>query len=85
MLWETDRDNFPADQRYAERKQICPKVFSELKHHHYGKMSVRMCELAAIGHPNVEGARATADAITTRLKPILASAVAAGPRVSRTQ
>jgi hypothetical protein len=73
MLWDTDADNLPADQRYGERKEICPRVFSELKHHHYGKMSVRMCELAAIGHPNVEGARATADAIAAKLKPILAS------------
>ena len=73
MLWDTDNDNLPADQRYGERKEICPKVFSELKHHHYGKMSVRMCELAAIGHPNVEGARATADAITAKLTPVLAS------------
>ena len=68
LLWETDKDNLPADERYAERKQMCPEVFSELKHHHYGKMSVRMCELAAIGHPNAEGARMTAEAIKDRLK-----------------
>lgn len=85
MLWDTDKDNLPADQRYTERKQICPQVFSELKHHHYGKMSVRMCELAAIGHPNVEGARATAEAITAKLKPILASAHSARGSVSQTK
>jgi hypothetical protein len=68
MLWETDKDNRPSDERYAERKQICPKVFSELKHHHYGKMSVRMCELAAIGHPNLDGAKATAEAIKDKLR-----------------
>jgi hypothetical protein len=68
LLWDTDRDNLPADERYAERKQMCGEVFAELKHHHYGKMSVRMCELAAIGHPNVEGARATAEAITEKLR-----------------
>ena len=83
MLWDTDKDNLPADQRYQERKEICPKVFSELKHHHYGKMSVRMCELAAIGHPNLEGARATADAITAKLKPVLPSADVIKSSVSR--
>jgi hypothetical protein len=68
MLWDTDKDNLPADERYIERKKMCSEVFSELKHHHYGKMSVRMCELAAIGHPNVEGARATAEAIKEKLR-----------------
>ena len=85
MLWDTDKDNLPADHRYSERKQICPKVFSELKHHHYGKMSVRMCELAAIGHPNVEGARATADAITAKLQVALAPAHATGGSISLTK
>lgn len=70
MLWGTDKDNLPADERYMERKKICPEVFAELKHHHYGKMSVRMCELAAIGHPNVEGSQATANAIKDKLRPL---------------
>jgi hypothetical protein len=70
MLWATDKDNFPADERYTERKQMCPKVFEELKHDHYGKMSVRMCELAAIGHPNVEGSRAFAEAVKKTLRPL---------------
>jgi hypothetical protein len=79
LLWDTDKNNFPTDERYAERKQMCTEVFSELKHHHYGKMSVRMCELAAIGHPNVEGARATADAITEKLRSTFARAT--GPSI----
>ncbi|MGI8639708.1 MAG: hypothetical protein ACR2MG_07115 [Pyrinomonadaceae bacterium] len=49
---------------------MCPKVFAELKHYHYGKMAVRMCELAAIGHPNIEGAKAYAGAIKKSLKTI---------------
>ncbi len=68
LLWETDKDNLPADERYAERKIMCPKVFTELKYQHYGKLSTRMCELAAIGHPNVEGAKAFAEAIKNSLK-----------------
>ena len=67
MLWETDKGNLPEDQRYGERKEICPKVFAELKHHHYGKMSIRMCELAAIAHPNVKGSTAFAEAIKKSL------------------
>ena len=70
MLWETNKDNLPADERYVERTKICPEVFAELKHHHYGKMAVRMCELAAIGHPNVEGSHATANAIKDKLRPL---------------
>ncbi len=71
MLWATDQDNLPADERYLERKEICPQVFEELKHDHYGKLAVRMCELAAIGHPNVEGAKAFAEAAKEKLKPML--------------
>ncbi len=72
LLWDTDRDNFPGDERYTERKTMCTEVFDELKFDHYGKLSVRLCELAAIGHPNVEGARAFAEAIKTSLKPVFA-------------
>jgi len=70
LLWETDKDNLPGDERYGERKTMCPKVFDELKYQHYGKLSIRMCELAAIGHPNVEGAKAFAEAIKNSLKTI---------------
>jgi len=70
LLWETDKDNLPGDERYSERKTMCPKVFDELKYQHYGNLSVRMCELAAIGHPNVEGAKAFAEAIKNRLKTV---------------
>ena len=73
MLWATDGDNFPADERYAERREICREVFTELKHDHYGKLAVRMCELAAIGHPNIEGARAFAEAVKEQLGPALES------------
>jgi hypothetical protein len=77
LLWGTDDDNLPNDERYAERKTICPEVFSEIKYHHYGKMSVRMCEIAAIGHPNVEGAKAFAKAVEEKLGPVLNGYLAA--------
>ncbi len=68
LLWETNKDNLPGDERYAERKQMCSEVFSELKYQHYGRLSTRMCELAAIGHPNVEGSKAFAEAIKAALR-----------------
>jgi hypothetical protein len=74
LLWETNKDNLPGDERYAERKKICSEVFDELKYQHYGKLSTRMCELAAIGHPNIEGAKAFAESIKNSLKPIFFSA-----------
>jgi hypothetical protein len=74
LLWETDKDNFPADEAYAVRKEMCAQVFDEIKFDHYGRLSVRLCELAAIGHPNVEGAKAFAEAIKSGLKPIFAEA-----------
>lgn len=70
MLWETDNDNLPNDERYGERKIECRKAFNEIKYQHYGKLSVRLCELAAIGHPNIKGSEAYAEAIKNKLKPI---------------
>lgn len=74
LLWETDKDNFPNDERYQERKVECSKALSEIKYHHYGKLSKRLCELAAIGHPNIEGSKAYAEAIKNNLKPIFSEA-----------
>jgi hypothetical protein len=71
LLWETDKDNKPNDERYSDRINECPKALKEIKFHHYGKLSPRLCELAAIGHPNVEGSKAYAEAIKNRLKPVL--------------
>lgn len=70
LLWETNADNLPNDERYNERKIECPKAFGELKFHHYGKLSVRLCEMAAIGHPNIEGAKAYSEAVKNNLKTI---------------
>jgi hypothetical protein len=71
LLWQTDKDNLPNDERYSERKIECRKAFDEIKYQHYGKLSVRMCELAAIGHLNIEGAKAYAEAIKKSLRTIL--------------
>lgn len=73
LLWQTDKDNLPNDERYGDRKIECPKAFDEMKYQHYGKLSIRMCELAAVGHLNIEGAKAYAEAVKNSLKPILIS------------
>jgi len=72
LLWETNKDNFPNDERYDDRKTECPKALKEIKFHHYGKLSARLCELAAIGHPNIEGSKAYAEAIKNKLNPVFA-------------
>lgn len=77
LLWETDKDNFPNDERYGDRKIECPKALKEIKFHHYGKLSERLCELAAIGHPNIEGSKAYAEAIKNSLKEFFSAPVAA--------
>ncbi len=68
LLWQTDGENLPNDELYNERKIECRKALGELKFHHYGKLSSRLCELAAIGHPNIEGSKAYAEAIKNSLK-----------------
>ena len=80
MLWQTQKDNFPGDEMYATRKTECSKAFTEIKYHHYGKLTVRMCELAAIAHPNVEGSIAYAEAIKKVVRPILERALFDGVR-----
>lgn len=71
LLWQTDEDNLPNDEMYNERKIECRKAFSELKFHDYGKLTNRMCEIMGVGHPNIEGAKAYAEAIKKSLKTIL--------------
>jgi hypothetical protein len=68
MLWEIGKKSLPVDETLNERLSVCSKVFSEIKYQHYGRLSTRMCELSSIAHPNVEGAKAYADAVKNALK-----------------
>ncbi|MBK9214475.1 MAG: hypothetical protein IPM59_02575 [Chloracidobacterium sp.] len=70
LLWEVGMDQRPNDETYEERLVGCARVFSELKFQHYGRFSLRMCELSSAAHPNVEGSRAFAEAIEDKLKSI---------------
>lgn len=60
-----------ADFTYDERKAQCNESLPTLKKETGIEYPVRFCELAAVGHPNVEGAKAYADSIKTVLKPVL--------------
>lgn len=80
MLWDTNKDNLPSDEMYATRKVECTNALAEIKYHAYGKLALRMCELAAIGHPNIEGSIAYADAIKTVIGRVLERTTLAGTR-----
>jgi hypothetical protein len=62
LLWEIGKNHLPNDETYGGRKINCGPVFKEMKYHHYGRLSTKMCELSSVAHPNVEGSRAFAEA-----------------------
>ena len=73
MLWGMTKKKLPNDETYESRKEACARVFAEMKYHHYGKLTVRMCELSSVAHLNAAGARAYADAIIGSLRqPLMA-------------
>lgn len=57
---------------YDERKRQCNEALPALKKETGIEYPLRFCELAAVGHPNVEGSRAYAESIKAALKPVLA-------------
>lgn len=56
---------------YDERKAQCNAALPELEKKTGIKYPLRFCELAAVGHPNVEGAKAYAESIKTVLRPVV--------------
>lgn len=68
MLWGMTKKRLPNDETYESRKETCVRAFSEIKYHHYGKLTVRMCELASVAHLNPAGSRAYAAAVIDSLK-----------------
>lgn len=55
------------DPNYDERVRVCGKTIKEMKDVEL-KFKTRFCELSGIGHPNVAGSQAYAEAIKKRLK-----------------
>ncbi|MCB1026042.1 MAG: hypothetical protein KDB79_16720, partial [Acidobacteria bacterium] len=58
------------DPFYDTRVEVCEKTIKSLKDVDL-KFRSRFCELSAIGHPNIEGAKAYAEAITQKLQATL--------------
>lgn len=59
------------DPLYRTRSEQCRKALPELKRTTRIDYPVRLCEIAAVGHPNPEGSRAYAEVIKTALLQLL--------------
>ncbi|MGC2236708.1 MAG: hypothetical protein WA584_11135 [Pyrinomonadaceae bacterium] len=70
LLFEVGKKGKAEDALAAERMSVCGKTIDELKKLTDLKLRARTCELATIGHPNVEGSKAIAEAIKEKLTPI---------------
>jgi hypothetical protein len=57
------------DRFYDRRKAQCKPLFKELKASTGIKYPIRFCEIAAVGHPNVEGSKAFFGAIKETVAP----------------
>lgn len=55
---------------YKERESECKETLNNLKKEIGYKESLRQCEIAAIGHPNIEGSKRYAESIINKLKEI---------------
>ncbi len=72
LLFKMDKKGVVEDPLYRERAADCSKALRELKKTTGIDYPVRLCEIAAVGHPNHAGSRAYAEAIKTSLTPFLA-------------
>ena len=73
LLYEVGRKGRAADALAAERKAVCKTTLDQLREQTDLKFRNRTCELATVGHPNPEGARAYAEAIRKSLDPFFQS------------
>lgn len=67
MLFRMGKGGIVKDPKARERIKACRKELPPLKKETAIDYPVRLCEIAAIGHPDQRGARAYADAINSRL------------------
>lgn len=67
LLWGMGKKGRSEDAMYDERKRVCKSTIETMKDVEL-KFRTRFCELAGIGHPNVEGSKLYADAINEKLK-----------------
>lgn len=67
-LFTMGKDGIVKDAKARERVRDCRVALPKLKKETTIDYPVRLCEVAAIGHPNPAGSQAYADAITAKLK-----------------
>jgi lysophospholipase L1-like esterase len=76
LLFRMHKNGVVEDSLYHARKADCREALPVLKKQTGINYPVRLCEIAAVGHPNPAGARAYSNAIQDRLTPHVAGMVA---------
>ncbi len=71
LLFRMGKGGRTADPLYVSRKSQCDTELPELNRSTGIKYPVRLCEIAAVGHPDPAGARAYAEAIKAALGPVI--------------
>jgi hypothetical protein len=72
LLFRMGEKGVVNDQLYQKRREVCKTTLENLKRETGFDESPRRCEIAAIGHPNVSGAKAYAESIKESLNQIFA-------------
>jgi hypothetical protein len=78
MLFKMQERGRINDAFYDQRQIECKEVLGRLRKSVGIKNSIRQCEIAAIGHPNPEGAKAYSEAVKVSLKNILETKIKVG-------
>jgi len=71
LLFRMGKRGIPEDPVFPQRKTDCDAALQELKRSTGLIYPVRYCEVAGVGHPNMAGARAYANAIISALPSVL--------------
>lgn len=71
MLFRMGKNGVVADYKAVERIRACRATLPELERTTGIEYPLRLCEVAAVGHPSAAGARAYAAAIRSTLAPLL--------------
>ena len=71
LLFKMGKRGIPEDPVFAERKADCDAALPELKRSTGLEYPIRFCEVAGVGHPNPDGARAYSSAVINTLPAVL--------------
>jgi hypothetical protein len=71
LLWEMGKKGKTNDEIYDARKIGCSIELDEITKTTKLNYSHRFCELSGLGHPNIEGSKAYAEAVKDKLKQVL--------------